>query len=280
MNGLKKEAGKVERAPVEIYRTPRLQSPSIIVSWQTQDIGKCSLRVVDFIIEKLEAQEVAEIKPSGFFSFGGIRFGEDLVQVQESKFWACEKNNLLIFKSDEPEFEHYWFLNVLLDMAEQYFQIKEIYTLSGTVALTAHTYPRRVLTVFNQKGIKEKLEGCGLEYMTWKGPPAINSYLLWVAKRRGVPGVSLWPEIPFYLAAREDPQAMKAVLNFFNKRFSLHLDLEWLDRDIIEQAGKLVRLREENPQIDGYIHRLENGLTLSEEEQLTLVREVYEVLRT
>lgn len=269
----------MERVPVEIYGTPKLDRPSLIVSWQTRDVGKCSIRAVDFLIEKLDGQPVAEMKPSGFFSFGGIRFREDLVLAQGSQFWACEKDNLLIFKSDEPEFEQYRFLSILLDTMEQYFRIKEIYTLSGAMTWRAHTHPRRILTVFNQKGLKEHLEGSGLEYMTWQGPPAISSYLLWVANKRGIPGVSLWPEIPFYLSAREDSEALKAVLFFLNDRFGLHLELEWLEGEIKEQSERLIRLRAEDPDIDGYVDRLEKGLPLNEKEQLTLVRKVYDVLK-
>jgi len=56
--------------------------------------------------------------------------------------------------------------------------------------------------------------------MNWKGPPAINSYLLWVAKKRDIPGVSLWAEIPFYLAVGEDFQAIKIGLSFLDKKFN------------------------------------------------------------
>jgi proteasome assembly chaperone (PAC2) family protein len=114
--------------------------------------------------------------------------------------------------------------------------------------------------------------------MTWEGPPAISSYLLWVAQRRGIPGVSLWPEIPFYLAAREDPQAIKMILSFLNRRFNLDLNLERFNLEIENQNKKIVQLRRENAEIDQYINRLESGLRLDEEEQLKLVKEVYEIL--
>lgn len=61
--------------------------------------------------------------------------------------------------------------------------------------------------------------------MTWEGPAAISSYLLWLAKRRGILGVSLLPEIPIYLATGEDPHAVKVTLSFLNRRFNLGLDL-------------------------------------------------------
>lgn len=279
MNGLKKEGRRAVKAPVEIRRTSHAPQPALIVGWQTRDAGRCSLNVTDFLIRELEAEEAGEIKPWEFFSFGEVRFREDLIQVQESKLWVCKKLPLSIFKSDEPELDHYRFLNGLLDAAERHVQIKEIYTLSGMVGLTPHTLPRRIFSVFNQKGIKERLEGFGLEYLTWKGPPAISSYLLWVANRRGIPGISLWPEIPFYLSAREDPRSVKAVLSFFNDRFGLNLELERIEGEIKEQEEKLRRLRAEDPDSDRCLDRLEKGLPLEEGDQLALARKVYDVLK-
>ena len=268
----------MEKNPFEIYQTPQLQSPSLIVSWQTQDIGKLASKVIDFLNKKLGGQEIAEIKPLGFFPFGGVRFKDDLVQAPESKFWACEKNNLLIFKSDEPVFEHYQFLNLVLDFAEYHYHIKELYTLSGTVSYIAHTHLRRILTVFNQPELKNRLQGYGLDDMTWEGPPAISSYLLWVARRRGISGVSLWPEIPFYLGTREDPQAIKLTLSFLNRRFNLGLDLGEFDLEIRDQNKKIAQLRKEDAEINKYINMLESGQRLNEEEQLKLAQEVYELL--
>jgi proteasome assembly chaperone (PAC2) family protein len=268
----------VEKAPVEIYRTCQLQNPFLLISWQTRDIGKLASKVIDFLIEKIGGQEIAEIKPLGFFSFGGVRFKEDLVQAPESKFWACEKNNLLIFKSDEPDFGHYPFLNTILKLAEYHGHVKELYTLSGTISFTAHTHPRRILTVFSELELKERFRGYGLDGMTWEGPPAISSYLLWVARSRGIPGVSLWPEVPFYLASRADPQAMELILSFLNRRLNLDLDLGELNLEIKDQNEKIVQLRRENAEIDQLIHRLESGLKLDEEQQFKLVKEVYDVL--
>ena len=268
----------MEKNPLEIYKTPKLHSPSLIVGWQTRDIGKLGPRVIDFLNEKLGGREVAEIKPLGFFPFGGVRFKDDLVLVPESKFWACEKDNILIFRSDEPVFEHYQFLNLVLDFAEHHCHANELYTLSGIVSFIAHTRSRRILTVFNKAELKERLQGYGLENMTWEGPPAISSYLLWLAKRRGIPGVSLWPEIPFYLATREDPQAIKLTLSFLNKRFNLGLNLGEFDLEIRDQNEKIAQLRKEDAEINKYIDMLESGLRLDEEEQLKLAEKVYELL--
>ncbi len=268
----------MEKDLLELYQTPQLQNPSLIVGWQTHDVGKLSSKIVHFLTEQLGGQRIAEIKPSGFFPLAGAAFKGNLIQVPESKFWACEKSNLLIFESEEPKYEWYRFLTAVLDFAEHYCQAKELYTISGRPALTAHTTPRRILAVYNQPEFQNLLQGYGLEDMTWEGPPAISSYLLWAAERRDIPGVSLWPEIPFYLAPREDPTATKLTLSFLDRRFSLGLDLGQLDLEIRNQYEKIAGLRREDTEIDEYINRLESGLSLNEEEQVKLAREVYELL--
>ena len=267
------------KVPVEIYQTPKLNNQSLLIGWQTHDTGKLASKVIHFLNEKMEGREIAEIKPIGFFSFGGVRFRNDFVQLPESQFWACEKGNLILFKSDEPEFEYYKFLNTVLELAESRFQAKEVVTLNGMLSFIAHTHPRRIFTVFNQTELRERLQGFDTEELTWEGPPALSSFLLWVAKRRRIPGVSLWVEIPFYLAAREDPQAVKITLSFLNRRFNLGLDLSEFDSKIQEQNEKIAYLRKEDPEVNGSIARLEEGLMLDEEEQLELTKEVYDLLK-
>ena len=268
----------MEKDLLELYQTPQLQNPSLLVGWQTHDVGKLSSRVVHFLTEQLGGQRIAEIKPSGFFPLGGAAFKGNFIQVPESKFWACEKSNLLIFESEEPKYEWYKFLTAVLDFAEHYCQAKELYTISARHSLTAHTTPRRILAVYNQPAFQKLLQDYELEDMTWEGRPAISSYLLWAAERRDIPGVSLWPEIPFYLAAGEDPSAVKLTLSFLDRRFNLGLDLGEFDLEIRNQYEKIAQLRRENAEIDRYINRLESGLSLSEQEQVKLAREVYELL--
>jgi len=268
----------VEESLFEIYQAPQLRNSSLIVGWQNHDVGKLSSKVIHFLNQKLETQRVAEIKPAGFFPLGGATFKDDLIQVPESKFWACQSHDLLVFSSEEPKYEWYRFLTAVLDFAEHHCQVKELYTISGTPSLAAHTAPRKILAVYNQPEFQKTLRGYGLEDMTWEGPPAISSYLLWAAKRRQIPGLSLWPEIPFYLAAGEDLLAIKLTLSFLDRRFSLGLDLGEFDQGIRNQNEKIAQLRRKNTEINEYINRLESGLSLNEEEQVRLAREVYEVL--
>ncbi len=269
---------------------PKFENPSLIVGWQ-EDSAKLSSKVIEYLNKKIKSRSFCEIEPVSFFSLAGVAIENNIAQFPESKFYysprtsqrsaasqSSKRNDLVIFKGSEPRIEQYKFLSAIADLAQHYCKIKELYTISGTISPIAHTSPRRISAVFNQQEIQEKHRGYGLQDLNWKGPPAISSYLLWIAKNRGIPGVSLWPQIPFYLAAGEDFQAIKMTLSFLDKKFNLGLDFRELDEEIRGQNIKIDQLREEDSEINKYIGMLESELPLSEEEQVELTMKVTDLL--
>jgi hypothetical protein len=119
-----------------------------------------------------------------------------------------------------------------------------------------------------------------LDYQTQPGErPTLNSFLLWLARERNIPGVNVWVPIPFYLAATEDAQAQKKVLSFLNERLGLKIDFSDLDQEIRKQNEQLARARSRFPQIDDYVNRLESNLMLSAEENEELVKKIEDFLR-
>lgn len=273
----------VERHPFRIYKKPEFQSPSLILGW-SQDAAKLGAKVIDFLNKKLGSQEFGEIEPLDFFSLGGVLIEDDLVQFPASKFYSCEKRDLLLFKSDAPSHEHYDFLNLILDVAEHHCRVKEFYTIGGMVSLMAHTTPRRITAVANQPEFRKTLTQYDLElnidYHTPPGGrPTLSTFLSWVAKRRNITGATLWVAVPFYLTPVEDPVACKYMLSFLDKRLSLGLDLGELDLEIERQNDKIRRLEEQNSEIAKYIELLERGIGLREEENEKLTIEVTKFLK-
>ena len=271
------------RQPVKIRHRPEVQSSSLVVAWD-EDAGQLGQKVTDYLIQSRGGEEFAEIEPEDFFSLGDVRVEGDVARFPQGKFFVCPQGELAIFKSAPPQFEWYKFLNLILDVAGHYCGTKELYTIGGMVTLAAHTTPRALLATSSAPEVKEMLSRYDLirdmDYRTPPGQrPTLSSFLLWVAKGRNIPGVSLWVPIPLYLIANEDPQAQKKVLQFLDERFALNLDLEAVDRKVQEQDEKLARARLRLPRVDEYIGRLESNLKLSEEENETLTREIAKFLR-
>ena len=282
MTSSRREA-EVMKEALKLSWQPELKSPSLVVGWST-DANSLGAKVTDYLIGRLGGQSFCEIEPVQFFSLGGVAIDNNLVQFPESKFYACPKNDLVVFKSTPPSHEWYRFLNLILDVAEHYCRVKEIYTMGGLVSLGPHTAPREMLSTCNSPGMKESLSLYPLtrdwDFETPPGQrPTLNAFLLWVAKSRSIPGVNMMVPIPFYLMAVADPRAQKRVLDLLNQKLTLGMDFNDLDEEIRQQNQLIAEARDSFPDIDEYIGRLESNLRLSAEENQRLVREIEKFLR-
>jgi len=262
---------------------PKIDSSSVVIVWN-QDVGRLGLKVADYLVSQLKGREIGEISPEGFFSLSGVTVEYDVAQFPESKFYWCRGKSLVIFKSDIPRYEWYEFLSLVLDIAEKYCKVKEIYTVGGMVSPGAHTTPRLLLSVANSTEMKRMLRQYDLisdmDYETQDGQrPTFSSFLLWAAKRRNIAGASLWVPVPFYLLAVEDPGACKKVTEFFDRRFELNINFADMNDEITRQDRKIAQIRSQLPELDGYINKLENDLGLTVDESEKLVKEMEEWLR-
>lgn len=259
------------------------QHTSLVVGWGS-DAGKLGEAVVNSIIDKLGGQLYCEIGPEEYFTLGGVAIEDDMVQFPESQFYICPRHDLIIFKSTPPAFDIYQFLNRVLDIAEGDCKVKSIYTVGGMVSLNTHTAPRKLLGTFSSPEIKEEHStyeiDSSVDFETPPGQkPTLNTFLLWVSRQRHLKGVNLWMPIPFYLMALDDPKSQKMMLEFFNLRFNLDIDLRDFDQAVIKQNMKLNEIRNLYPDIDNYMTRLEGNLALSEDENIKLVEQVEEHLK-
>jgi len=276
MNSLRKEV-EMLRKVFRHFEKVNLRSPSMIVGWQ-EDAGNLAPKVTDFLNEKLRTRYFCEIKPAEFFSTEGIPVRDDVIQFPESKFYAVEEKDLVIFKSNSPTRNWYKFLNSVLDIAQYYCKIKELYTVNGIPAPIAHTVQRRVLTVANHPKFKKELKKYGLLGMEFEGDPSLSGFLLWVAERRNIPGISLWEDIPFYLRPFDDFRAQKRIIEFFDQKFNLGIDFYDLEERIKDQDKRIDQLRKEDSEINKSLRMLEMGISLSGEERFKLVTKVTELL--
>lgn len=272
-----------EKHTFKIYEKPELESSCLVVGW-SGDAGRLGTKVIDYLNKKLGGKEFGEIEPAGFFSLGGVSVEDDVAQFPESKFYWCPEKYLVTLKSNRPTSDWHKFLDSVLDVAEHYCHAKELYTIGGMVSPAAHTSPRELLAVANSPEMREILSlydlARDMDYETPPGQrPTLNSFLLWVAKRRNIAAASLWVPIPFYLVAAEDPQAWRKTVEFLDRRFGLGIDFRDLDEDAARQNEKLAELRSRSSEVDSYIRKLESNLGLTQQENEKLVKEVEELFR-
>jgi predicted ATP-grasp superfamily ATP-dependent carboligase len=269
--------------PVRMHKKPGFPQSCLVLGWR-QDLGNLGRKVTDYLIRKLGGEEFAEIEPDDFFPLDGVAIEANVARFPESKFYACREHELVIMQSDSPRAEWYRFMDLVLEMADHDCGVRELYVLGAMVSFSAHTTPRQLLAVVNSAEMKEVLSQYDLagdmDYQTQPGErPTLNSFLLWIARKRNIPGVSLWVPIPFYVAAIDDAQARKRVLSFLNERLNLGVDFSDLDREIAKQNEQLAQARSRIPQVNEYVGRLESNLMLSQEENGELITRIEDFLR-
>lgn len=269
--------------PLQFSAQPKLRKPTLVIGWES-DTAQLGARVTDYLIKNLNMQAFCDINPVEFFPLGGVAIENDIVQFPQSTFYACHEHNLIIFRSAIPRYEWYKFLNLIIDVAQEYYHVKEMYAVGGMVTLMPHTVSRDSWATFNSPQIKKALSPYQLSReMDFETPPGsrptLNSYLLWIAKTRDLPAVNLWIPVPFYLMSNDDPGSHKKALEFIDNRLDLHLDFKDIDASIKQQNEKLERLRKSATEIDESIRKLENEQPLSEEERENLVKAIDDCLR-
>ena len=269
-------------APLNFSGQPELESPSFIIGWHL-DAGRFGEGVIDYLNRKFGGQSFCEIEPADFYPLRGVAIEDGIVHFPESIFYACPEKNLLLSICTPPAYEWYQFLNLILDV-HRYCHAKELFIINGIVSLSAHTSPRQLWGTVNSAEFKTALSLYNvvreLDYITPPGQrPTLNSFLLWAAKRRNIPGISLMVPIPFYMVAVDDLKARRKVLEFFNQTFDLEMDFSDLDEEIRRQNQIMYEIRDSFPDIDQSIMRLESNLRLSEEESQRLVKEIDRLLK-
>jgi predicted ATP-grasp superfamily ATP-dependent carboligase len=269
-------------AVTQFHDRPKLQNAVLIVGWK-EDASRLAIRAADYLIQGLGCREFGEILPEGFFPMAGVSVEDDVAQFPECKFHGSSQHNLVIFKSNIPRAEWHRFLNALLDAAQE-CGVKEIYTLGAMIAASAHTMPRTLISIMNSEATRMELEPFDVisntDYETPPGQkPTMSSYLLWLARQRGIAAVNLWVPVPYYLLPVDDPRACKRIVYFFNSKLDLGIDFTMLDAEIAEQNKRIAGLYEKSPEIEALVRRLEVGEGLDGAESEKLAREVLEQLK-
>jgi hypothetical protein len=88
----------------------------------------------------------------------------------------------------------------------------------------------------------------------------------------------MWVPVPFYLTSVPDPQSWRKILEFFNDRFALKIDFHDLDLIINGQSEKLTLARENIPELNELLNKIEADQTLTQEQNTKLINEVEEAL--
>lgn len=258
---------------IAFYRPPLIEKPDFIAAWP--GMGNVALTAASFLRDKLKAEEFAEIEPGDFFPLSGIIIRENLVEtprLPKSKFYAWKgsapSKDLLIFIGDaQPSMgKEYAFADRAMDVAME-VGVKRLYTFAAMPCNIDHKGVPKVWGVATHPQLTAILREFDVQIMSDGHISGLNGSILGVAKMRGIDGICLLGEIPYYATQIENPGSSKVVLEVLGSMLKIHIDMTELEtlahyteteiekyiRQIREDIPfeKMLRKGEKGP---GYVH--------------------------
>jgi hypothetical protein len=265
---------------LKVYHSPQLKEPFLVAAGPgTANVG---LRVVSYLVEKVRAEFFAEIEPGDFFippySF---EFQNGLIELSPLKleapspknrfyYWkSTEAHDLLFFLGDThplpgkvPELAKH-----ILDIAGS-FDIKRLFVPGAFLTNIHHLGEPTIYGAVTDSSLLKYLDS----YQIAAAPPMniahnLNAWLLGMAKKMNLDGISLVSEIPFYNPEGPNIRACQILIETLCQMLNLEgIDLLYLHHLLAEEEAqleqKLAELRQSTDkrviEFIQYLEELEN----------------------
>ncbi|HRZ13948.1 MAG TPA: PAC2 family protein [Candidatus Omnitrophota bacterium] len=242
---------------IKITKRPRLKTPYLLVAWP--GMGEVAFRAATYLVDKLKAEEFAEIPSKDFFYLVESYIHEgvlDLPELPFNKFYFHKsktgKNDLIIFISDaQPDLiraEEY--CNRIMSLAKS-FKVKTVVSFAAMPQPIDHNQNPAVWYSATSKDLNAMLKKCNAQMLQEGHISGLNGLFLGMAKQEGFHGFCLLGEIPLYTIQIENPKASQAVLEVLAGVLGMSFDFT----DLTEQAHAM------EGQINGLLDYLKVGPT-------------------
>ena len=253
---------------ITFYRKPHLEKPAFIAAWP--GMGNVALKAASFLRDKLKAEEFAEIEPGDFFPLSGIIIRENLVEtprLPKSKFYSWKgsapSKDLLIFigEAQPSSGKEYAFADLVMDVAIK-VGVERLYTFAAMPSNVDHKQIPKVWGVTTHLKLIEVLKEFDVHIMPDGHISGLNGSLLGMAKMRGIEGICLLGEIPYYATQIENPRSSKVVLEVLGYMLRIHIDmteLETLAQYAETEIEKYIRQIREDIQFEKMLRKGERG---------------------
>jgi hypothetical protein len=205
------------------------------------------------------AKPVAELPAGGFFDIeqvgvrGGVIMPPRLPRSVFHAFKVADGPEVLVFVGEaQPARDGYVFAQKLLDKAIE-LGANRVMTFASMASQLHPAATPRAFGVVTQPDMKADVTRLGAELLEDGQIGGMNGVLLGAAAERGLPGICLLGEIPYFAAGLANPRAARAVLGAFTKLTGIQVDAtelsqhdEALERMMMELLEKLKRQVEQS----------------------------------
>jgi proteasome assembly chaperone (PAC2) family protein len=255
------------------------------------DAGEAATTALDAIGDALAAETFAVIDPEEFYDFqatrpqvrmidGHRRVEWPAIELRAARLPAAD-HDLIVVRGHEPNLRWRTFAAEILQVATG-LGVQMLVTVGALLADVPHTRPVQVVSSAGDRDLAERL---GLTVSRYEGPTGILGVLGDLATSEGIPTVGLWAALPHYLNLAPNPWGAMALIEELRRLLPMAVDTSALAEQTEAFDAAVADLVEENPELAGYVERLEaegdedDGPGLADLPPEQLVAEVERYLR-
>jgi proteasome assembly chaperone (PAC2) family protein len=247
-----------------LIRRPRLRGPVLLAAFDGwNDAGEAATTALDAIGDALAAETFATIDPEEFFDFQATRPTVRLVDGYRRVEWPAIElraarlpaadHDLIVVRGHEPNLRWRTFASEIIQVASS-LGVEMLVTVGALLADVPHTRPVQVVSSAGDRDLAERL---GLIVSRYEGPTGILGVLGDLASGEGIPTVGLWAALPHYLNLAPNPWGAMALIEELRRLLPMAVDTGPLADQTEAFDAAVADLVEENPELAGYIERLE-----------------------
>lgn len=273
------------------WRTrPTLDRPVLVAAFEGwNDAGDAASGAVRYLIDRYDAELVADIDAEEFFDFTSARpqaeIDDDGVRQivwPTTDVYAAslpgDTGDVLLMIGAEPQLRWRTFCAQITGLAQE-MDCRLVVILGALVAEVPHSRPVPVVGTVTDPALQAEL---GLQPSSYQGPTGVVGVLSTACREAGLPAASLWAAVPTYVPTAPSPKAVLALLEHTAEVLGTWVpttDLEIASAAYERQVSELVQ---EDDETSDYVTQLEERHDSGDDDSgaaRSLVEEVERYLR-
>lgn len=259
------------------WEHPEAQELYMVAGWQQwADAGAVSSGLPQYLIHKLGARKIGELKDVGYYLFqlpGTHHFLRPEISLEDglpkslrrpsNEFYYAPDGDrgVVIFLGEEPHMQADTYCEALLTTA-QLMGVRRIVAVGGVYGAMPYDREREISCVYSLPPMKEELSKYAVRFSNYEGGTTIGTYLVEKAQRMEIEFIVFYAFVPAYdfseishimeaVSIEHDFRAWYDLLRRIRHMFGLSLDLTELEEQSRELMASMdAKLEEIDQELD------------------------------
>jgi proteasome assembly chaperone (PAC2) family protein len=250
---------------VRWHHRPALDRPVLLAAFEGwNDAGDAASGTVRYLLERNDAELVADIDAEEFFDFTSTRpqaemdeSGMRRIVWPTTEVYAAslpgDAGDAVLLVGTEPQLRWRTFCDQVVGIARE-LDCRLIVTLGALVAEVPHSRPVPIVGTATDPVLQAEL---GLRPSTYEGPTGVVGVLSSACNAAGLPTASLWAAVPRYVPTAPSPKAALALVEHTAELLGTWVPTTELEIAAAAYERQVTELVDEDEETSEYVNQLE-----------------------